>query len=80
MRFDVRQELLDREMAPIYGRCPCCDAEIYTETEFDEYGGLCEECWCALYDDEDEGMAADGIERADVVIGPYEDGGEYGTD
>ncbi|MBQ6177708.1 MAG: hypothetical protein IJK29_10965 [Bacteroidales bacterium] len=47
----IRQELLDREMAPC-ATCDCCGAEIYSFDAYDEHGGLCEECWCAMFDEE----------------------------
>jgi hypothetical protein len=54
MRIELKQELLDPEMAPVYGTCACCLREIYSAREYEEHGGLCEECWCALNDDEED--------------------------
>lgn len=52
----VKQELLDRQMAPVVARCWCCGGEIYSFTELDLYDGLCEECFIAqnIFDEEDE--------------------------
>lgn len=56
MRIEPKQELLDPEMAPVVGRCKCCDAEFYSRYEQDLYCGLCYECWRATRDlDEDGG-------------------------
>lgn len=52
----VRQELLDREMAPVVGRCWCCGVEIYNITDLDLYDGLCEECFVAQNIEEDDGL------------------------
>lgn len=52
----VKQELLDREMAPVVGRCLCCGAEIYNITELDLHDGLCEECFVAQNIEEDDGL------------------------
>ena len=48
----LRQELLDREMAPVVGRCECCGAEFYSQYEMDIHDGLCDECWRSMYDEE----------------------------
>lgn len=54
----LRQELTDPQMAGVYDRCPCCGTEFYSRREAEEYDGLCEECWCAMYDEEaDDGTA-----------------------
>lgn len=47
----IRQELLDREMAPIVGRCECCGAEFYSQYEAEIHDGLCDECWRAILDE-----------------------------
>lgn len=52
----VRQELLDREMAPVVGRCWFCGVEIYNITDLDLYDGLCEECFVAQNIEEDDGL------------------------
>lgn len=52
----IKQEKLDREMAPVVGRCKCCDAEFYSRYEAEIHDGLCDECWRATRDlDEDGG-------------------------
>lgn len=45
-RFEIRirQELLDREMAPPAARCRRCGGEIYCRAEAEEHGGLCADC------------------------------------
>lgn len=53
MRIEPKQELLDPEMAPVYGTCACCLREIYSAREYEENGGLCEEC-CLVSDGEEE--------------------------
>ena len=54
MIIEVKQELLDREMAPVYDRCRCCDGEIYLQYEFELYEGYCEDCYGEMMGDEDE--------------------------
>lgn len=51
----VKQEKLDREMAPVVGRCKCCDAEFYSQYEAEIHDGLCEECWRATRDLDEDG-------------------------
>lgn len=56
MSWFLKQERLDREMAPVVGRCECCGAEFYSQFEAELHDGLCEECWRATRDlDEDGG-------------------------
>ena len=54
MIIEVKQELLDKEMAPVYDRCRCCGCEIYSEYEYDLYEGYCEDCYLEMMRDEDE--------------------------
>ena len=42
--FRVRQELLDREMAPAAARCSRCGGEIYRPGAAGEGGVLCADC------------------------------------
>ena len=44
MRIEVRQELLDPEMALIVGRCRCCGAEIYSRAVWEKLHGKCPVC------------------------------------
>ena len=48
-----RQELMDREMYPVVGRCWCCGGEIYSMRDLDVYDGMCEECFLATEEDTD---------------------------
>lgn len=51
MIIEVRQALLDREMAPVLDWCRRCGAEIYSPEELRVFEGLCEACFC---EEEDE--------------------------
>ena len=44
MIIELRQALLDREMAPVLDWCRRCGAEIYSPEELEAGEGLCEEC------------------------------------
>lgn len=35
----------DPKDKPPVARCSCCGGEIYSEWEYDEFDGLCEECY-----------------------------------
>ena len=52
MIIEVKQELLDKEMAPVYDRCRCCDCEIYSSEEYELYEGYCERCFLAMEDED----------------------------
>ena len=52
--WNVRQDLLDREQAPVMARCWCCGTEIYSMRDVELYDGLCEECWMETEEEEDE--------------------------
>ena len=53
MIIELKQELFDKEMAPVYDRCRCCDGEIYSEEECELYEGYCEDCYMAMMEDDD---------------------------
>ena len=44
MEIVLRQELFDREMAPVEDWCPRCGGEIYHREELLQNDGLCREC------------------------------------
>lgn len=48
MEIFLRQELLDREMAPVIALCPRCGGEIYQAEEPELFGGVCAFCARAL--------------------------------
>ena len=61
MSWFLKQERLDREMAPVVGRCECCGAEFYSLYEAEIHDSLCDECWRATRDlDEDGGEITSG--------------------
>ena len=37
---------------PIFGRCECCGAEIYSRMDFWSHDHLCEDCWEATRNSE----------------------------
>ena len=45
MIIEVRQTLLDPEMATVLDRCRRCGTEIYSEEALRRYDGLCEACF-----------------------------------
>ena len=44
MEIVLRQELFDREMAPVEYWCPRCGGEIYHREELLQNDGLCRAC------------------------------------
>lgn len=56
LNIEIRQEILDRQMATPSGYCDKCGIEIYSDDELYNYGGLCVECWIdeVTQDAEDE--------------------------
>lgn len=44
MIIEIKQEFLDREMAPCY-LCSRCGDEVYSFEKYDLYDGLCEQCF-----------------------------------